>query len=286
MPHYHRQSRILTLTLALATYMSSVAANDHPGQMVFVLGERVQLLDLNSRRISTVPNVKIRGPVPMTSTGDETVIGSLSGLFELNTATGATRRLGPGFRPTYHPGQSTIYYVRGIGPQKKQNLFVSDPKNLAATEEKVFDGEYPSGLSVIPISAKEVVFPTPSKRGVLRYNAATEKLSTLFQDGCFPWVWRTTTQQLLCSGPDSAFFLTSLDGAHRERIPELKKIQPILYVPQLDALAYTRPASGYVLPERRDLYLFYFRHRQSEIVMEDVPITYGYAALIEEQNKK
>jgi hypothetical protein len=97
--------------------------------------------------------------------------------------------------------------------------------------------------SLVPISDDEVVFYDGERPKL--FNIKTGVLSDLNITECVPYLWRSRTQQLLCSKGDSFnYFLTNLDGSEREALNIGENHVPLYYIDQLDAAIFNGTELG------------------------------------------
>lgn len=106
---------------------------------------------------------------------------------------------------------------------------------------------------------------------VKMFDLASNRLSALNISDCYPVLWRSATQQLLCisayASNSSYFYLISLDGKGKERLPI--RYGPFVYIPRYDLMLLSGVHGAfswrYLKPyETSDLWSYDFRTRKVE----------------------
>lgn len=126
--------------------------------------------------------------------------------------------------------------------------------------------EYPP----VVVSDHAVVYRGQNGK-VKLFDLANDRLSVLNISDCYPVLWRSVTQQLVCisayASNSSYFYLISLDGKGKERLPI--RYGPIVYIARYDLmlLSGVRGAFSwrYMRPyETSDLWSYNFKTREVE----------------------
>lgn len=150
---------------------------------------------------------------------------------------------------------------------------------------KQFDLEAePGGLTAVVISEDKVILRTNLTDRPWLFDATTSSLSSLEHlKTCWPIAFRIRANQLICTdkrakGPALVNFET---GAIEEDITVMdstKHSRPrsVLFISKLDQLLYTQ-LPLFSLSERRDLYAYDLKDRESTKLIKDMPpLRYGH----------
>lgn len=108
----------------------------------------------------------------------------------------------------------------------------SDPNNWHLIDTNA-DGTY----APVVVSDDAVVYRDRDGR-VKMFNLATNQVSVLNITDCYPVLWRSATQQLMCinsyASNSSYFYLIGLDGNRREKLPI--RYGPFVYIRRYDLM--------------------------------------------------
>lgn len=141
-------------------------------------------------------------------------------------------------------------------------------------------GQHPMAVAV---SDDAVVYRDRDGR-LMIYNFANNMASVLNISNCYPVLWRSATQQLLCGDPEEKrpyYFLISLDGKGREKLPiNGFNFGPLAYIRKYDLMLlssrggkfsweYLRPYEG------GDLWTYGFKIGQLEKFLAGSEATSG-----------
>lgn len=144
----------------------------------------------------------------------------------------------------------------------------SDPDDWHMIDTNV-SYEYPP----VVVSDDAVVY-RDQNGAVKMFDLVSNRLSVLNISDCYPVLWRSATQQLVCisayASNSSYFYLISLDGKGRERLPI--RYGPFVYIPRYDLmlLSGVRGAFSwrYLRPyETSDLWSYDFKTRKVEMFL-------------------
>lgn len=176
--------------------------------------------------------------------------------------------------PAYLPELHVLVYRsgdgHGLGAIYWSNIHTFDQRHLIQDDVTGMEG---GGSSIIAIGADEVLYVTSlDTSGRLHlYNIKTGKRREVYIPDCVPLLWRSESDQLLCSKGDSFnYFLTNLDGSHQQNLPAGHYV-PVSYIPQLDAaiISGARPGFRGGLHEVWTTWFYYFKSRSMIEVSND-----------------
>jgi len=233
-----------------------------------------------------------------------TLIGTQSAEFESLTRIDATRffvvvdygkkiqildrvslllsNLRAGYNPTYMPEHRKFFFFQSTKAAGPRLYLASLDDPIGSVRQIAADkGKFTSKENTIPVSGDEVVFSIRGDAGKTppyRYSLLTDKLEQLpFTRQCTPYVWRSSSKQLLC-GIDgtSEYYLISLDGQRSvplnlSSLPS-KTPLPLIYISKYDVLILGVARTKWIgsnAGEHFDLWAYSFKDGRSEKLLED-----------------
>jgi hypothetical protein len=162
------------------------------------------------------------------------------------------------------------------------SLFSSDVKNINKSKKIHRKPEpyiYPNGirqsllLPPVPVSDHEVIFIGEDK-SLFVYSANDGKVSSLNADHCLPILWRSATNQLLCSSFDSQkIFLLDVALEKVTFLSELSGGYGFSYIADTDSLIFGKMYSKFIVAENYGLFIYNFSNNKVVKVKDNLHVS-------------
>lgn len=282
--------RTLGTLLGALAWLSSACAGSQmtlTGELIYGISNRIHRLDLETGEDQILlEDVGFGVDVHLTKIDEDRFLFANYGddiIREYDRRTGAIRRIGEGFNPTYISERRKLVFYRGLGgvADPGARLYVADVDRLEETAQQI--GAHLGrlfGEPVVQVSADEVVFLArdDGKNHLYLYNIRTDELRRLDiqpPGRKLPSLWRSATQQLLLwFGEGEQFhYLTDLVGSPIERLPINPDVSPELYLPARDAMLAMNcgiKLRQFWRGEMCDLWLYEFKARKASVLHESM----------------
>lgn len=298
---------LMVACIAVTACSKKLNTHQYSGTVYFGIGQGISEIDMKNRDVHTI---FIKQPLSITSLSEidhqHLLINAIQfGPMQSNNSHQTAERHPRGYSPrdqafvfnlitgtitpifTDAKGIDDAVYLRKhdaiifLGEKKESTqggmywIRKSDPNSWHLIDTNA-GGEYPPVI----VSDDAVVYRDRDGR-VKMFDLENNQISVLNLSDCYPVLWRSVTQQLVCinayASNTSYFYLISLDGKGRQRLPI--RYGPFVYIRHYDLMLLSSVSGSfswrYMRPdERMDMWSYNFKSGEVEKFLA------GYGAVI------